>query len=96
MNDETTDSRSQFNGIEARLRLLEDRQAIHDVIVRYCRGKEIKYIKSKYFYGLDHKDWDLWRREVWADGKLIVPEASTVRSGSTCRECNCSPGDEST
>ena len=24
--------------IEARLRLVEDRQAIHDVIVRYCRG----------------------------------------------------------
>jgi hypothetical protein len=39
--------------------------------------EEIKRVKSRYFYGLDHKDWDLWRREVWApDGKLIVPEAS--------------------
>jgi hypothetical protein len=28
----------QTRTIEARLRLLEDRQAIHDVIVRYCRG----------------------------------------------------------
>jgi hypothetical protein len=28
----------QTGTIEARLRLLEDRQAIHDVIVRYCRG----------------------------------------------------------
>jgi hypothetical protein len=39
--------------------------------------EEIKRVKSKYFYGLDHKDWDLWRREVFAaDGKLDVPEAS--------------------
>jgi SnoaL-like domain len=38
MNDETTSSLSQFNAIEKRLRLLEDRQAIHDVILRYCRG----------------------------------------------------------
>lgn len=39
--------------------------------------EEIKGVKSKYFYGLDHKDWDLWRREVWApDARLTVPEAS--------------------
>jgi ketosteroid isomerase-like protein len=38
MNDETTNSRTQFNAMENRLRLLEDRQAIHDVILRYCRG----------------------------------------------------------
>jgi len=38
MIDETTHSQSQLSTIEARLRLLEDRQAIHDVIVRYCRG----------------------------------------------------------
>jgi hypothetical protein len=38
MNNETTDSRSQFDALEKRLRLLEDRQAIHDVILRYCRG----------------------------------------------------------
>lgn len=39
--------------------------------------EEIKRLKSKYFWGLDHKDWDLWRREVWApEGRLIVPEAS--------------------
>jgi len=37
--------------------------------------EEIKQVKAKYFYGLDHKDWDLWRREVWApDGELHVPE----------------------
>lgn len=38
MIDETTNSQNQSNAIEARLRLVEDRQAIHDVIVRYCRG----------------------------------------------------------
>ena len=38
MIDETTNSPNQSNTIEARLRLIEDRQAIHDVIVRYCRG----------------------------------------------------------
>ena len=38
MIDETTDSQNQSNAIEVRLRLVEDRQAIHDVIVRYCRG----------------------------------------------------------
>jgi SnoaL-like domain len=31
-------SNSQFAALEARLKLIEDRQAIHDVIVRYCRG----------------------------------------------------------
>ena len=37
--------------------------------------EEIKQVKAKYFYGLDYKDWELWRREVWApDGELHVPE----------------------
>ena len=37
--------------------------------------EEIKRVKSKYFYGLDYKDWDLWRREVFApDARLEVPE----------------------
>jgi hypothetical protein len=44
--------------------------------------EEIKRLKAKYFYGLDHKDWDLWRREVWAaDSRLIVPEASVEAVG---------------
>jgi hypothetical protein len=39
--------------------------------------EEIKRLKSRYFWGLDHKDWDFWRREVWAaDARLIVPEDS--------------------
>jgi len=44
--------------------------------------EEIKCLKSKYFYGLDHRDWDLWRREVFAaDGRLIVPEAAMEAAG---------------
>lgn len=44
-----------------------------------CAIEEIKQVKAKYFYGLDHKDWDLWKREVWApDGRLEVPEADTI------------------
>jgi hypothetical protein len=44
--------------------------------------EDIRRVKSNYFYGLDHKDWDLWRREVWApDGRLVVPEDSSDVSG---------------
>ena len=36
----------------------------------------IKAVKAKYFFGLDHKDWDLWRNEVFAsDASLHVPES---------------------
>jgi len=38
MTEETTKPQHQIDAIEARLRRVEDRQAIHDVIVRYCRG----------------------------------------------------------
>ena len=38
--------------------------------------ERIKRLKSLYFYGLDHKDWSLWRDEVFAPtAALIVPEA---------------------
>lgn len=44
--------------------------------------EELKRLKSKYFFGLDHKDWELWRREVFAaDGRLIVPEAAQEAIG---------------
>jgi ketosteroid isomerase-like protein len=33
-----TNSQDRIDALEARLRLIEDKQAIHDVIVRYCRG----------------------------------------------------------
>jgi hypothetical protein len=35
--------------------------------------EEIKQLKAKYFYYLDHKDWVNWREQVWApEGKLVV------------------------
>jgi hypothetical protein len=48
---------------------------IAEHIERLLAIEEIKQVKAKYFWGLDHKDWELWRREVWApDGELHVPE----------------------
>lgn len=50
-----------------------------NAIERLLAIEDIKQVKAKYFYGLDHKDWDLWRREVWApDARLEVPEADMV------------------
>lgn len=47
-----------------------------DPIDKLLAIEEIKQLKSRYFYGFDHKDWDMWREQVWApDGALIVPEA---------------------
>ena len=46
-----------------------------DDIKRLLAIESIRSVKARYFYGLDHKDWDLWRREVWApDAELHVPE----------------------
>ena len=48
-------------------------------IERLLAIEAIKQVKSRYFWALDHKDWDMWRRDVWApDGRLEVPEADTV------------------
>jgi len=48
-------------------------------VERLLAIEEIKQTKARYFYGLDHRDWDLWRSSVWApDGRLEVPEADMV------------------
>ena len=50
-----------------------------DDVERLAAIEAIKQVKARYFWGLDHKDWDLWRREVWApDGRLEVPEVDEV------------------
>ena len=50
-----------------------------DAVERLTAIQEIRQVKAKYFWGLDHKDWDLWRREVWApDGRLEIPEVNEV------------------
>ncbi|HMO67071.1 MAG TPA: nuclear transport factor 2 family protein [Novosphingobium sp.] len=46
-----------------------------DDLQRLLAIEAIKQVKARYFYGFDHKDWDMWRDEVWApDGELHVPE----------------------
>jgi hypothetical protein len=46
-----------------------------DDLTRLIAIDAIKQLKAKYFYGLDHRDWDLWRREVFTpDAELHVPE----------------------
>jgi hypothetical protein len=38
--------------------------------------EEIKQLKARYFYHLDHKDWDGWRESVFCrDASMHVPEA---------------------
>src|SRR5271154_3630875 len=38
--------------------------------------EEIKQLKSRYFYHLDHKEWDGWRENVFCrDASMHVPEA---------------------
>lgn len=45
-------------------------------IERLLAIEEIKRLKSKYFYCLDHKDWATWKTDVFAsDASLYVPEA---------------------
>lgn len=44
--------------------------------------EEIKQLKARYFYFMDHKDWDNWRTQVWApDARLEIPEIDTVFTG---------------
>jgi hypothetical protein len=39
--------------------------------------EDIKQLKARYFYCLDHKDWDGWRRDVFTpDASMDVQEAS--------------------
>lgn len=54
---------------------MNEQRAMTD-IERLMAIEEIKRLKSKYFYYLDHKDWARWRSEVWApDATMEVPEA---------------------
>lgn len=45
-------------------------------IERLLAIEDIKRLKAKYFYCLDHKDWTGWKRDVFAsDIRMYVPEA---------------------
>ncbi len=44
--------------------------------------EEIRRLKARYFYFLDHKDWEGWRREVFAaDAVMEVPEMDACVTG---------------
>lgn len=44
-------------------------------VERLLAIEEVKCLKSRYFYYLDHREWERWRDEVWAEnGLLEVPE----------------------
>ena len=46
-----------------------------DDTARLIAIEEIKRLKARYFYHLDHQDWEGWRRDVWApDASLLVPD----------------------
>jgi hypothetical protein len=50
-----------------------------DDLERLLAIESIERAKAKYFYGLDHKDWDLWRSEVWTeDARLEILEVDEV------------------
>ncbi|MCX7863774.1 MAG: nuclear transport factor 2 family protein [Novosphingobium sp.] len=50
-----------------------------DDLERLLAIEAIELVKAKYFLGLDRRDWDLWRREVWTeDARLEVPEVNAV------------------
>ncbi len=52
-------------------------------IERLLAIEEIKQLKAKYFFGMDTKDWAMWRNEVWApDARLEIPEIDTVFEGA--------------
>ena len=37
-------------------------------IERLLAIEEIKRLKARYFYAFDHKDWTMWREQVFAPG----------------------------
>lgn len=53
-----------------------------DSIDRLTALEDIKQLKARYFYYLDHKDWEGWKREVFAeDAVMEVPEVDARIAG---------------
>lgn len=44
-----------------------------NAIERLVAIEEIKQLKGKYFLGVDTKDWELWRNEVWIPDARVEP-----------------------
>ena len=44
-----------------------------DAVERLVALEDLKQLKAKYWYALDHQNWEMWRDEVWApDAELDV------------------------
>lgn len=53
-----------------------------DQLARLIAIEDIRQLKAKYFFAYDHKDWDMWRREVWApDARLVIGEMGKTLEG---------------
>jgi SnoaL-like domain len=51
-------------------------------IQRLVAIEELEQLKAKYWYALDHQDWEMWREEVWApDAELDVSAESQYKIG---------------
>ena len=51
-----------------------------NAIQRLLAIEDLEQLKAKYWYYLDHQDWDRWRDEVWApDAELDVAAETQFR-----------------
>jgi hypothetical protein len=46
-------------------------------IERLVAIEEIEQLKAKYWYALDHQDWEMWRDEVWTPDAELNVDAET-------------------
>lgn len=53
-----------------------------NTIERLVAIEELEQLKARYWYALDHQDWEMWRDEVWApDAELDVAAESRHKVG---------------
>ncbi|RYE62121.1 MAG: nuclear transport factor 2 family protein [Oxalobacteraceae bacterium] len=53
-----------------------------NAVERLVAIEELEQLKAKYWYYLDHQDWDKWRDEVWSpDGELEVDAEAQFKVG---------------
>jgi len=76
--------RSETAGAKAAPRLNDKMRTERDMndLERMAALEEIRQLKAKYFYHLDHKDWDGWKADVFAaDAIMEVPEVGARIEG---------------
>jgi hypothetical protein len=53
-----------------------------NAVERLVAIEELEQLKARYWYALDHQDWDMWRDEVWApDAELDVAAEMDYKVG---------------